>query len=148
MKKIISVWLMLVMFALMLPQPVLAQETNTIYYRDGSYLEMNIQMAESRTAGTKNGTKTYVYKNSDGVLQWKAVLSGTFTYTGTASSCTKSSCSVTIYDLDWYEVSKVAGKSGSSATCELTMGYKVFGITTKKIPVSMSLNCDVNGILS
>lgn len=148
MKKRLFRCVALIMLFLMLAPSVFATEHDTVYFEDGSSLEMTIQAVESRVTGTKSGTKTYTYKNSDGVVQWKAVLSGTFTYTGSSATCTASSCNVTIYENDWYVVSKITEKSGASALCELTMGYRVFGITTKKVPVSMALSCDADGKLS
>lgn len=121
----------LILLVSMLAPPASATEQNTVYFEDGSSLEITIQAVESRAAGTKSGSKTYTYKNNAGAVRWKAVLNGTFTYTGSSAACTASSCNVTIYENDWYVVSKAAEKSGASALCELTMGFKVFGITTK-----------------
>ncbi len=148
MKKIIAASLVLVLLVCFFPQPVYASDMDTVYFADGSCLEITVHEDQSKSTGTKNGTKVYVYKNNAGEAKWQAVLNGTFTYSGTSASCTASSCNVTIYIDDWYVISKTTGKSGATATAELTMGYKVFGITAKKVPVSMSLTCDVNGKLS
>ena len=148
MRKRLFRCVVLIILFLMFAPSAYATEHDTVYFEDGSSLEMAIQAVDSRAAGTKSGTKTYTYKNSNGVVQWKAMLNGTFTYTGSSATCTASNCSVTIYDNDWYVVSKVTEKSGSSALCELIMGYRVFGITTKKVPISMILSCDADGKLS
>ena len=115
---------------------------------DGSYLTISLLIIQTRASGTKTATKTYQYTDSDGNIAWKAVLKGTFTYTGTNATCTSSACNVSIFDSSWYTISKWAGKSGGAATAELTMGLKLLGVTVKKVPLSMTLICDANGNLS
>lgn len=119
-----------------------------IYLDNGSYITIELVQMESRASGTKTASKTYTYRNSSGAEQWKAVLRGTFSYTGSSAICTAASCDVTITDTSWYVVSKTATKSGSSATSELTMGEKFLGITIGRESISMKLTCDVNGNLS
>lgn len=119
-----------------------------IRYEDGSYFAVTYVNPGIRTAKTQTGSKIYTYYDSDDVVRWEAVLTGTFTHNGTTSACTSSSCSVTIYDNDWYVVSKSASKSGNTATAEVTMGYKVLGVTVSTKPYSLTLTCDKNGSLS
>lgn len=102
----------------------------------------------SRATNTKTGTRVITSKNADGTIDWKAVLTGTFTYNGTTATCTTSSVTVTVYASNWYEVSKTAGKSGASATGSVTMGRKVLGITVAKETYDMTLTCSSNGTLS
>ena len=82
------------------------EETNITYFEDGSYIIETIQVIDCRASGTKTGTKAKTGYGSDGSAEWKATLTGTFTYTGTSATCTDSSVSVTIYDSNWYTVSK------------------------------------------
>jgi len=149
MKKLISLVLALVMISLVAVSSFASvSEIERIYFEDGSFLTITIQEMDSRATGTKSGGKTYTFTNNSGDVAWKAVIVGTFTYTGTTAVCTNSSCDVTVYDSAWYEVSKTVGRSGATATCELTMGHKVLGITVSKKNVSMTLTCDANGNLS
>lgn len=126
------------------------QNTNEdiIYLDDGSYIIVTITSMDTRATGSKTDSKSYNFYSSNDELEWKAVLSGTFTYNGTSATCTSSSCNVTIYDTSWYEVSKSATKSGNTASATVTMGRKVLGITVSKKDYSLSLSCDKNGILS
>lgn len=143
---ILSILLITSMFSL---QGAAAEQSeNAIYFEDGSYMVILIQETQTRAVGMKTGTKTYSYYSNSGNLEWQAVLSGSFTYTGSSAACSASDCSVTISNSSWYVVSKSVGKSGSSATCELTMGLKFLGITTDKETVNMKLSCDANGNLS
>lgn len=118
------------------------------YFDDGSYITVHLEESTFRAGGVKTGNKTYTYWDSNGTAEWKAVLTGTFSYTGSSATCTTCTCSVTIYDSAWYQVSKTTGKSGATATANVTMGYKFLGVTTKTVPVTITLTCDPNGNLS
>lgn len=148
MKRIISVFLAIVLFIFAVPFGVYAEEYSVIILEDGSYFTVEIEELGQRASGTKSGTKTYTYNSSSGTALWKAVVSGTFTYTGSSATCTASSCDVTIYDSDWYVVSKSASKSANNAIASVTMGQKVLGITVSKRTASLQLTCDASGNLS
>ena len=153
MKRFFSILLVAVMvFALLPVQTYATTETQAnsdiIYFQDGSYITVELTWAETRASGTKTGSKTYRYNNSDGVEQWRAVLSGTFSYTGSSATCTAASCNVTISDSSYYVVSKDVSKSGNKALCTLIMGEKFLGITIDKETINMSITCDANGNLS
>lgn len=124
------------------------QADDIIYLEDGSYITIELTWTETRASNTKTGSKTHRYYNSNGVEEWKAVLRGTFTYTGNSATCTAASCDVTITNTNWYVVSKSAAKSGNAAVGELTMGRKFLGITIDKEPISIRITCDANGNLS
>lgn len=123
------------------------REEEIIYFEDGSYITISVRVNPSRAAGSVSGDKVYTYYY-DGGTAWKAVLTGSFTYTGSSATCTSSSCDVTVYNSAWYTVSKSASRSGNSATASVTMGRKLLGITVEKIPTSLKLTCDANGNLS
>ena len=150
MKKILCYVLTAVLLFSVMPVCASAAETNmeTIYYADGSYATIEVMTSDIRASGSKTGNKVYTYYNSDSVTQWKAVLSGTFAYTGSSASCTSSSMNVTIYDSSWYTISKSASKSGNAAMGSATIGEKLNGVTVMKVPVNLTLQCDANGNLS
>lgn len=149
MKRIFSILLAAILMVSILPAAGSAAETmETIYYDDGSYLTIEVIFSPARATWSVTGNKQYTYYNSSSVSQWKAVLTGTFTYTGSSSSCTASSVNVTIYDSSWYVISKSASKSGNKATASVTMGEKADGVTIMRVPVSLALTCDANGNLS
>ena len=153
MKKIFKIAILVVLVLAMFPVSVFAaediQNTNDIIYlEDGSYITIELVVMESRASGTKSGSKTYRYKDSDGVELWNATLTGTFSYTGSSATCTASSVSVSIINDKWYTVSKSATKSGASAIGEVTMGRKVLGITITKETTNMRLTCSASGTLS
>ena len=118
------------------------------YFDDGSYITETFSIIRSRASGSITGTKTRNYYDSEGTLDWKVDLTGSFTYTGTSATCTSSTCNVTIYGSSWYTVSKSSGKSGNTATASATMGEKLLGVTVRQVPVSLSISCDKDGNLS
>ncbi len=144
--------LLVLLLAFVFPINTMAASTQStqevIYFEDGSYITVALSEAQSRASGTKSGSKTYKCYNSNDVELWRAVLTGTFTYTGSSASCTASSCNVTIYDSAWYVVSKTASKSGNTAKASITMGKKLLGITIEKKSAELSLSCSANGTLS
>lgn len=129
-----------------------AQETtdqsNVIYYDDGSYITIDIISIDSRATQTKIGSKVYTYYDSNDNVEWKATLTGTFAYNGYSCTCAVSSYTVDIVDTDWYEISGSTTRSGNSAVLDLTMGRKMLGVTVKKLTIEMTLTCDVSGNLS
>ena len=151
-RRTISFFLALITL-LMVPINVSAAENTinadkTIWFEDGSSMEFIILENTSRASGTKTGTKQATYRDSTGEVCWIATLTGTFTYTGTSSTCTSSTCNVTIYDNAWYVVSKSSSRSGNTATATVTMGLKVLGVTVSKPTYNLTLTCDKDGNLS
>ena len=118
------------------------------YFDDGSYITETFLIVQSRALGSITGTKTRNYYDSEGALDWKVVLTGSYSYTGSNATCTSSTCNVTIYDSSWYTVSKSSSKSGNTATASATMGEKLLGVTVRQVPVSLSISCDKDGNLS
>lgn len=123
-------------------------ETTVTYFEDGSYIIDTIEISGARASGSISGSKTRSYYDENGNLDWKAVLNGSFSYTGSSATCTSSSVNVTVYDSSWYTVSKSASKSGNTANASVTMGRKVLGVTVEQKSISISLSCDKNGNLS
>lgn len=151
MKRIIAVFSLVILVAALFPLNVSAAQMadeNTIWLEDGSYVVVSITDTGSRATSTKSGTKTYTYYSASDVIQWKAALSGTFTYTGSSSSCTASDCDITIYNSDWYIYTNMPSKSGNTAKAEITMKRKLLGVTVDTENLTITLTCDANGNLS
>lgn len=123
-------------------------EQEVIRFEDGSYAIVETITNGARASGKKSGSRPYTYYDSTGVAQWKVVLNGSFTYTGSSATCTSASCSVTIYNSEWYTISQNANKSGSTATGSFSMGRKLLGSTVETKNVTLKLSCDKNGNLS
>lgn len=152
MKRTTCILVLLLLVMSVLPMGTFAAEEtciteDVIYFNDGSYITIEIVEDYGRTTARK--TKNYVYRDSDGEEQWRASLIGTFTYNGTTATCTDSSCDVTITNTAWSATSKTVGKSGASATAQLTMTKKLLGfITTQEETLNMSLTCSPTGVFS
>ena len=120
-----------------------------ISYADGSYLEITLEtLPQARASGSVTKAKNYVYKNENNIEQWKITLTGSFTYTGTGSTCTASSCNVTIYQSDWSVASKSASKSGNTAYGTARILRKYLGATVSDKTYNGTLTCDKNGNVS
>lgn len=153
MKKRLFVCLLALLLAFAFPINAMAAsnqstEERIVYFEDGSYITVTLSEVQTRASGTKSGNKTYRYYNSNDVEVWRAVLSGTFTYTGSSATCTASSCNITISNTAWYVVSKTATKSSNTAKASVIMGRKLLGVTIEKKSAELSLSCSANGTLS
>lgn len=151
MKRFFVVSLSVLLIIALLPVHAFASErekTTVTHFKDGSNLVETVFSASARASGTVSGTKESAYHGNDGSTKWKAVLNGTFTYTGSSATCTSASCSVTIYDDDWYTISRSASKSGNTAYGYATIGKKLLGVKVDEVSVSPTLKCDANGNLS
>ena len=152
MKRIATLVILALLVFSMLPFSTFAAKDNSnydeiIYLDNGDYITVEISQTASRATTVKN-SKTYTYRNNSGDELWRAVLSGTFTYNGSTATCTASSCDVTISNSAWSVSSKTVGKSGGTATTELTMVKKFIGITIDTETLSMSLTCSPTGVFS
>ncbi|MBO5343433.1 MAG: hypothetical protein J6A57_03195 [Ruminococcus sp.] len=119
------------------------------YFDDGSCLVTTIteEITNSR-ASTKTGNKTTTYRDADGNALWAYKITGTFSYTGSSSSCTAVSDSYAIYNDDWHMSSHSCSKSGNTAYGTVTMKRKFLGVTTDTITKNVSLSCSASGTLS
>ena len=137
----------------LLPVNIFGAETdiadeNVIYFEDGSYIVITISSIETRATNVRIGTKDCKYFNSNNVTQWTLTITGSFTYNGFSSTCNGASYTVEIENDNWYEISGSAGRSGSTAVAEVTMGQKWLGIKIKEETMQITLTCDANGNLS
>ena len=152
MKKFWCLALILILMIGILPSNAIAanevETTETIWYDDGSYMEITVQKSLSRVANTVSGSKTFTFYGNDGGVEWKAKLSATFAYSGAWYTCTTASCNVTIYDSSWYEISNSTSRGSNNAYAYLTMGRRVLGVTVERPQYTIQLTCDSNGNLS
>lgn len=153
MKRFVALTVVCLLVFAMSPISAFAAESGfnaeaVIYFDDGSYIVIETVSVDTRALSSKTGKRTYVYYNSGGTEEWRAVLQGTYSYDGTTVTCTASICTVSITDSDWYVISKTTSKSGGTAYATLTMGTKVLGVTVNRETINMSLTCDKNGNLS
>jgi len=149
MKRLLCMLLILALVFCLLPAQAMATEDKEItYYPDGSYTVTEITYQGTRASQSVTGNKSTSHYGSSGSLNWKATLTGKFTYTGTSATCTSSSISVTIYDSAWSTGSKSASKSGSTAKGTVKMNRKLNGSTVDSVTANLSLTCSATGKLS
>lgn len=151
MKKFLALFLSIVLVVSMTGMVCAAeviQSEEIIYFEDGSYLITTTVQSAARTTNTTTGFTRKTYVDADGNTDWRAVLTGTYTYNGTTATCTESTIEVYIYDNAYRTLSKEAGKSGASATGSFTIGWSVLGIIVDQDTYSMTLTCSPTGTLS
>ena len=151
MKKLLCLILVVLIFCIF--PNVQAEEcrdrTETvIHLENGEYIVVEIVQKTSRAIYSQSGSKSYTFYGSDNAAKWQAVLNGTYIYTGSSSTCTAASCDVTIFDGNYYLISKNASRSGNAAYGTVTVDHKILGVTVTQNSINLTLTCDVNGNLS
>lgn len=143
------------MLLVMLPTVAFANEkiaTDSYieYFDDGSYTVTEIKTNDISTlsTSTKTYTKQATYYSSNDEKLWAVYLTGTFTYTGSSATCTKSTVSYTIYDSNWKVSKATASKSGRTATGDFAVKRYVLGVPVKTINKTLTLTCSNTGVCS
>lgn len=123
---------------------------NIIQYEDGYYAV--IEYDEVKAVSTMSTveyvthTATYSLRDSSSTLILTFTLTAKFKVNkGISVTCTSATYSSNVYVSGWSIVSPSASYSGATATATATAKKKVLGITTKSVPISVSLTCDKNG---
>ncbi len=102
----------------------------------------------TRAASTKTGRKTYTIYNSDSKVAAQFVLTGTYTYNGSTSTCTGASYSTSVYDDNWKFTNASTSKLGAVASGQFTAKRYSLSVTTQTISKTITLTCDAKGNLS
>ena len=119
-----------------------------ILLEDGASLIIMTPEVLLSQRGIITGQKEYYYKDANGVVQWTAILTGTFTYNGSSATCTAASCVTSVQHGNWSESYNHAYPSGGTAQADITMVRKVLFITVQTETAHLVLSCDANGNLS
>lgn len=147
MKKLISLFSVILMITALIVFPVHAQESETVeYLPDGSYYVTTIEQSNIQpfSSGTTSGSKITTYKNSNGVTIFTFKLTGYFTYTGSSASCTKATGELTYIHPNCSNTSYGAYPSWNQAVGYVKTTYRGIVPCEKEI----RLTCDNNGNLS
>lgn len=115
------------------------------------YYEETIEVIETsnaRATSTKTGKKTGSYKNSSGKVLWSVSVTGTFTYNGNTSVCTKASVSTTNNSDNWKLTDASSSKSGNTASATVKAKCYINGDLISSTSKTVKLTCDKNGNLS
>lgn len=152
MKKILSV-ICIVCTILLISTNVHAIEneinTSCTYLGNGIYLETIIEEDISLfSTETKNGSKTNNYKDSKGNILYTIKVSGSFSYTGSSSTCTSASVSTSVSNSYWKITSESASKSGNTAIAKATAKRYSLGFVVETRNETVTLTCSATGVLS
>lgn len=139
MKKLLAMMLCLSMLlpSALAAAPQTVQNSEVIWYEDGSYAEIVTTISFARS--TLAADKDYTYKNSSGKKVFSYTLHGEFD--STTTKATRASGSATIYMSGWSLSSHDEYCSGSTAYGDATFD----GPNNVSRDVSLSLTCDKNG---
>lgn len=154
MKRMTTVLLAMLMLVVMCPTNAFAGEVATDqyveYFEDGSYIVTELKTSGISTFATSTTSKTKYssYYNSNGGLEWRVYLTGTFTYTGSSATCTKATKSYSIYNDNWKVTSSSASKSGNKATGKFTVKKYAIGIPIKAVNKTLTITCSNSGVCS
>ncbi len=125
--------------------------TNTYIKANEYYYEETIEVIETsnaRATSTKTGKKTGSYKTSSGKVLWSVSVTGTFTYNGSTSSCTKASVSTINNSENWKLSDVTSSKSGNTAVASVKAKCYLNGDLISSTSKTVKLTCDKNGNLS
>ena len=152
MKRTFILTLVVLMIMASLPFGTMAENNQSaneerIYFEDGSYLVITVESTETRSY-TQTRYKNETYYDANGVIQWRITLMGIFTYNYSTATCDHAEVSVTIYDSDWYVVSRSAYASGNKAAGTVVLGQRVLGVTIGESTHRVSLTCTPDGTVS
>lgn len=126
--------------------PEVLVSTERIELADGYIIEEITEIdsfSPLRTTATKSGTKTSTRYTESGTAIFAVKVTGTFSYTGSASWATSSTATVYTYISGATYVSKSSNYSGNTATATGTVKYLGFNLTR-----TVNLSCSAGGVLS
>ena len=126
-------------------------DVNAINAKEQYYFETVIEtetITKTYATGSKTASKTLYVKNASDQVLWYVKVTGTFTYTGSSSTCTSSSVTAEAYDTNWKIISKSSSKSGKTANAIAKGGMYRNGLIIETLTKNVSLTCDANGNLS
>ena len=118
------------------------------YFDDGSYMITYIETSTVRALSVKTTSKSANYYDKNDNILWRVTLTGTFSYTGTSSTCTASTVASNIYDSSWKLTEATASKSGNTATGTFVVKKYLALIPTQTQNVNLTLSCSANGIVT
>ena len=134
-------------------EDVIDLQEGIYYFEDGSYIvtERVSSDIQPLSVGTKVNANRSTYYNSNDVAQCALEVTGTFEVNyGISVKCTDVSATSYVY-VDGWTVEKVTKSSSTGAgptayaTASGEFVQKVLFITTKRVPVSVTVTCDKNG---
>lgn len=135
------------------PDNTIELHEGVYYFEDGSYIitERIPSDIQVLSTGTKTYSKISTYYNNEDVAQCALKVTGTFEVNyGVSVKCINVSATSYVY-VDGWTVENVSKSSstGSGATASATASgefvKKLLFITTKRVPVSVTVTCDKNG---
>lgn len=148
MKKIRNIFVGLVVFTCLSSSRNYAKAVEVVQevirYDDGSYAEVILDVEPVEMVRTsKTGTKSYVKKNSSGLVEFTYTLQGMFDYTGKTSVATRATTTCNIVRNGWVKKSDNHYCSGNKA-----YATGKFSNSSGTRTASLTLTCSSTGKIS
>ena len=148
MKKIRNIFVGLVVFTCLSGSRNYAKAVEVVQevirYDDGSYAEVILDVEPVEMVRTsKTGTKSYVKKNSSGLVEFTYTLQGMFDYTGKTSVATRATTTCNIVRNGWVQKSDNHYCSGNKA-----YATGKFSNSSGTRTASLTLTCSSTGKIS
>lgn len=148
MKKIRNIFVGLVVFTCLSGGRNYAKAVEVVQevirYDDGSYAEVILDVEPVEMARTsKTGTKSYVKKNSSGLVEFTYTLQGTFNYTGKTATARQSTTKYNTVRNGWVKKSDNHYCSGNKA-----YATGKFSNSSGTRTASLTLTCSSTGKIS
>lgn len=102
----------------------------------------------SKSTSTRTAKKTSTIKNSNGEKLWYVSVTGTFSYNGKTSTCTKSTVDAGVYNSRWSISKKTSSKTGNKAIGTAYAKLRYTGGSTETVSKTVTLTCSANGSCS
>ncbi len=154
MKKLYAVILSICLILPLAPRTVHAAklpvcETSEIVWQDDDFsIVMMLTMYDSdfaeRATTTKTASKRYDIVDKNSIVRATYMLSGTFTYTGTSSTCTFADCTAST-DGTWSFLYKEAHKQGNQAVGSFNAEHNN---SIQTISKTLTITCSATGQIS
>ena len=144
-KKILKIFVVLVLILPFFEQKVGA-DSNEIYFYEET-IEI-LQDYSTRATSTRTAKKTATVKNENGEKLWYITVTGTFTYNGKTSTCTKSVVDAGVYNSRWSISKKTSSKTANKAIGTAYAKLSYTGGSTETVSKTVTLTCSANGTCS
>ena len=120
-----------------------------IVFPDGSKMITTIiqAQADAKTRGSISGSRERLFLNDNNVLQFKVILTATFSFNGTSSACTQAGSATIVYSGNWSEISNNTYPSSNVAIANVTVVRKILFIVVETQNPVLTLHCDRYGNL-
>lgn len=105
------------------------------------------EQTAAKTRGSISGKRERLFLNDNNVLQFKVILTASFSFNGSGAACTQATSVTEVFSGNWSESSNNTYPSGNTAIANVTVVRKFLFIVVETHNVVLTMNCDRYGNL-